>query len=179
MRSALENAVSRSEFSKFKLDVSQGQRATQNINQTLGGLDQTGANILAGFGAPTFASALGSIYIRRDGTTNTLFYGCLGGTSWVNLSAGFNSIPCYNHSGTVITPHIVVDTVNILAGATNTITLTGSAVFSSATSYGGMVSTDDAAFVDVGIFAQTASTFKITNPDGGAAHNFQYTLIGV
>lgn len=57
----------------------------QNTNAIIGGFLGAGAQIISGNGAPTIAQQLGTLYIRRDGVTNTLWYLCLGGTSWVPI----------------------------------------------------------------------------------------------
>jgi hypothetical protein len=71
--------------------------------------------------------AIGEFYLATD--TNELYTGATPG----NIPVG---VPIFNAAGTRRgTPHIVADKVTIGGGGTSTVTLVGSAAFTSAASY--------------------------------------------
>jgi len=91
-----------------------------------------------------------------------------------------NLPPVYTVSGGAysIATHAAIGTVNIAAGGSATITLSGGAAFSASTGYSVTKSNDNASgAVESCPFAQTASTFKLgaNTGDGG---NFQWLAIG-
>lgn len=68
------------------VDVSSLVQRIEKLEQCLGFISQ-GRGIFSGAGAPTFASAKGSAYVRTDGGVGTTWYFCAGGTTW-NALAG-------------------------------------------------------------------------------------------
>jgi hypothetical protein len=52
------------------------------------GMVAGGQQIASGNGAPTFAAASGSLYLRRDGSANNRLYINTGGSSWSALTTG-------------------------------------------------------------------------------------------
>lgn len=151
------------------------QQMAQNSNAILGGFLAAGADVTTGFGPPNAPAQLGSLYLRRDGGVNSLWYLNAGDDTWFPIS----NLAAYGVSGAVVNAHTVVGTVNINASSTATITLTNGATFTSGTSYSVAVATDAASAIGaIYAYAQTSTTFKITNPDGASAHNFQWVATG-
>jgi hypothetical protein len=103
------------------------------------GTYQKVGNILGPNGSITLAGLTGDTLITTPASGQILTYN---GTKWVNTTpaSGGGSMPTYTISGTLTTPHQVIGQVTITGVSSrvltsSTITLTGAAAFTGATTY--------------------------------------------
>lgn len=99
---------------------------------------------------------------------------------WLGSSSGnklIGPMPCYSASGALLGPsvHIVTGFVTIPSGGSATITLSGLAVFSTATSYSVFV-TDNIAKRTLNVVQNSGTSFTISG--GGTGDVVQYFCIG-
>jgi hypothetical protein len=158
-------------------------------NNWTGANDFSGAaflRVVTGTGIPvtgcSTAANVGSIYERSDTQmTGASLYVCSqtgsGTYSWENVqTSGTASLPVFNTAGVSMADHIVTGS-NSFSASTATITLSGAAMFSSASSYA-CTATDLSSTVAV-IVRQTSGssiTFSITG--GTPIDNFSYKCVG-
>ena len=158
-------------------------------NSWTGANDFSGATFLrvvTGSGVPTtgcsVATKVGSVYMRADTQASgaSLFVCSQTGSgtySWENVqTSGTAPLPVFNAPGTAMSDHMVTG-VGSFHASTATITLSGAAAFTSATSYvctGNDVS--NATAVLVSQITGVAVTFSING--GSASDNFNYICVG-
>lgn len=124
-----------------------------------------GLQILRGVKANAPTLEVGESYLTTD--TNEIIIGTSGG----NFLLG---VPVFNAAGTrVSNPHIVSDTVTLSAGGTATVTLVGSAAFTSATSYN-VVASDVTANHSLLVVKTSGTTLTFTGT-GNNVINFHAT----
>jgi hypothetical protein len=120
-----------------------------------------GFQILRGVKANAPVLETGESYFATD--TNEVF---IGGTSG-NYLLG---VPVFTSAGVrSISPHIVADTTTLSSGGTITVTLTGSAAYTSATSYF-VICTDDTANHSVLVTQTSGTAFTITGTGNNVVH---------
>lgn len=165
-------------------------------NKTFSGPVATTANIISGSGTAYGFLTAGDLAVSRSVSTGVIWVG--GSTSAGYFSYGqpysgaftTNSplavptiqgqtqgyvAPCFTNAGAAVnsTWHNVFGTVNAV-GASTSVTLTNSAIFTSAASFVCLV-IDQATGAIATLTAQTASSFTFTSVN---AHSYTYTLMG-
>jgi hypothetical protein len=158
-------------------------------NSWTGANDFSGAaflRVVTGTGIPatgcSTSSNVGSVYERSDTqTTGASLYVCSqtgsGTYSWENVqTSGTSPLPVFNAAGTAMSDHMVTGR-NSFFSSTATVTLSGAAAFSSATSYA--CTANDLSSATAVMVTQTSGssiTFSITG--GNATDNFSYNCVG-
>ncbi len=167
-----------------------------SLNTWVGYNDFSGApalRLVSQSGAPSIGCALstdvGKVYTRNDAAAvNATLYICskvsASTYSWeLAQSAGSSggsgsSLPIYNASGTLQAGyHFVTGRANF-SGYSATITLSGSAVFSSAASYVCSVSDTSGAGATVGISQVSGTTVTLTDGAGSGTGTYNFMCVG-
>jgi hypothetical protein len=160
-----------------------------SANAWTGANDFSGAAFLrvaTGAGVPatgcSVAANVGAVYMRNDAqTTGKSLYVCSqtasGVYSWeLAQASGTAPLPVYNAAGAAMSEHMVTGR-NSFFSSTATISLSGAAAFSSATTYS--CTANDLSSATAILVTQTSGgsvTFSITG--GGATDNFSYMCVG-
>ena len=157
-------------------------------NAWTGANDFSGAaflRIATGAGIPatgcSAASNVGSVYMRNDTqATGASLYVCSqtgnGAYSWELAQTSGAPLPVYTSGGTALSDHIVTGR-NSFFSSSATVGLSGSAAFSTATSYACTANDlSSAAAVRVTQTSGSSVTFSITG--GGSTDNFSYNCVG-
>jgi len=142
--------------------------------------------VVTGAGVPyagcSAAPNVASVYMRNDTQTRgASLYVCSqtgsGTYSWENVqTSGTVPLPVFNAAGVSMAAHMVTGT-NSFSGSTATITLSGAAMFSSATSYA-CTANDFSSAAAVGVTQTSGSSITFTITSGTAIDNFGYNCVG-